>query len=105
MRLIAGSGARFVVTTGDNNYQNGTQTEYGDLDHSGALTQPPLGPGLGGVFARRNWAQVGASMPIFPVIGNHDINEDQTHNTPTCPTSKIDPGTPPSSSTGRRTAR
>ena len=62
MRQIARSGARFVVTTGDNNYANGTQTEYGDLDHAGALTQPgsatptPASAACSRVATGRRWA-------------------------------------------------
>jgi hypothetical protein len=95
MRLLARSGVRFTVTTGDNSYPDGTQSDYGDLDHPAALTQPPQNPGMSGVFGARNWAQVGASMPIFPTIGNHDIHETLTPGSSvgTCTASPTDPGT------------
>ena len=52
-------------------------------------------PGLGGVFARRNWAQVGAQAADLPGDREPRLNEDQPARTSpeTCPTSKTDPGT------------
>ena len=50
--------------------------------------------GSGGVFARRNWAQVGTSLPLFPAIGNHDVDEQTTAGAgvETCTNSTTNPG-------------
>jgi hypothetical protein len=61
--LISHSGARFVVSTGDNAYPSGRQTNYGDLVHTGQ--------NVSGVFAPNFWTKVGASIPAFMPMGNH----------------------------------
>ena len=63
---IAQSGARFAVTTGDNAYEVGSQKSYGDLYQVGDNTSAVFGPNY--------WKVAGASLPIFPAIGNHDHN-------------------------------
>ena len=60
---IAASPAKFVVTVGDNVYNSGTQTEYGDL--SG-----------GNVFAPAFWKGVGATRPVFAAQGNHGFSQN-----------------------------
>lgn len=63
MSLIAASGARFAVTTGDNGYPDGNQKNLGDLTQTGL--------NISGVFGPAFWKVPGASMPLFPVLGNH----------------------------------
>lgn len=57
---IAASPAQFVVTVGDNVYDHGTESDYGDV----------VG---GNVFALSYWPVVGTSKPVFAAIGNHDM--------------------------------
>jgi uncharacterized repeat protein (TIGR01451 family) len=71
MQQIAASGARFAVTTGDNAYNSGNQTNYGDLVQVGAETSAVFGPNF--------WTVPGASTPIFPALGNHGISTASTH--------------------------
>ena len=71
MQQIAASGARFAVTTGDNAYNSGNQTNYGDLVQVGAETSSVFGPGF--------WTVAGASTPLFPALGNHGISTASTH--------------------------
>jgi len=70
MSLIAASGARFAVTTGDNGYPSGTQGNFGDLIQTGANISAVFGP----LF----WKVPGASIPIFPASGNHGISVSDT---------------------------
>ena len=63
---IAASGARFAVTTGDNSYEVGSQKSYGDLYQTGDNTSAVFGPNY--------WKVAGASLPLFPALGNHDYN-------------------------------
>ena len=63
---IAASGSRFAVTTGDNAYETGSQKDYGDLYQIGDNTSAVFGPNF--------WKVAGASLPLFPAIGNHDYN-------------------------------
>ena len=65
MSLIADSGARFVVTTGDNAYPDGNQKNYGDLVQTGN--------GVSAVFGPSFWKVPGKSLPIFLTLGNHDF--------------------------------
>lgn len=58
---IASSPASFIVTTGDNAYVSGNQTDYGDL--SG-----------GHVFGPDQWSKVGARLPAFAAQGNHGFS-------------------------------
>jgi chitodextrinase len=66
MQQIAGSGARFAVTVGDNGYPNGNQVNYGDLQQSGADTSAIFGPDF--------WTVPGSSIPIFTAVGNHGVS-------------------------------
>ena len=61
--LLATSGARFAVTTGDIAYPSGTQTNYGDLAQTG--------PSISGVFGSSYWAVPGSQLPLYTVSGNH----------------------------------
>lgn len=60
------SGARFVVTTGDNGYPSGSQLNYGDLQQRGLDTSAIYGPNF--------WTVPGTSIPIFPSAGNHGLS-------------------------------
>jgi hypothetical protein len=71
MQRIANSGARFALTTGDNAYPSGSQTNYGDLKQTGN--------DVSGVFGASFWKLPGASMPIFPAIGNHGFTGSTPH--------------------------
>ena len=61
--LIASSGARFAVSTGDIAYDTGTQTNYGNLVATGAAVSE--------VFGADYWKEPGASIPLFATTGNH----------------------------------
>lgn len=65
MSRLAASGVRFAVTTGDNGYPSGSQLNYGDLQQTGADVSAIFGPG--------QWGVPGASIPVFPTIGNHGL--------------------------------
>src|SRR5688572_17290522 len=72
MSLIASSGARFAVTTGDNGYPDGNQKNLGDLIQSGLSISAVFGPSF--------WKVPGASLPIFPILGNHGFSSaDANH--------------------------
>jgi hypothetical protein len=72
LQQLAASGVRFAVTTGDNAYSSGSQDNYGDL--------VATGPNLGGVFGPSFWTVAGASVPIFPAMGNHGfLRSDANH--------------------------
>ena len=72
MSLIASSGARFAVTTGDNGYPDGNQKNLGDLIQTG--------PDISAVFGPSFWKVPGASLPIFPVLGNHGFSSLDTYH-------------------------
>lgn len=61
--LIASSGARFALSTGDIAYPDGTQNNYGNLKATGT--------GVSEVFGPSHWAAPGASTPLFSTTGNH----------------------------------
>lgn len=65
MQQIAASGARFMVTVGDNGYPNGNQINYGDLQQTGADTSAIFGPQF--------WTAPG-TIPMFTAPGNHGIS-------------------------------
>lgn len=72
MSQIAASGARFAITVGDNGYPSGSQANYGDLQQSGA--------NLSAVFGVGQWGVPGASIPVFPALGNHGLaRSDAVH--------------------------
>lgn len=64
--------ARFAVSAGDIAYNNGSTTNYGDLNHPA--------DGAGGsvewsdVFDARYWGKVGSSLPLYATTGNHGRN-------------------------------
>ena len=63
---LAASGVRFALTTGDNGYPSGSQLNYGDLQQSGTDVSAIFGPG--------QWGVPGATIPLFPTIGNHGLS-------------------------------
>lgn len=72
MSLIASSGARFAVTTGDNGYPSGSQANFGDLFQAGANLSAIFGPSF--------WKVPGASIPIFPSMGNHGYTSSDSNH-------------------------
>ncbi len=66
MAQIAGSGARFALTVGDNGYPNGSQLNYGDLQQTGSDTSAIFGPKM--------WTVPGSSIPLFTAVGNHGVS-------------------------------
>ena len=66
MSRIANSGARFMVTVGDNGYPNGSETNYGDLQQTGADTSAIFGPSF--------WTVAGSTTPMFTAAGNHGLS-------------------------------
>jgi len=72
MSLIASSGARFVVTTGDNGYPDGNQKNFGDLIQTGLNISAIFGPSF--------WKVPGASLPIFPTLGDHGFSSPDTNH-------------------------
>lgn len=69
MAQIAGSDAQFVVTIGDNEQTQGGQSDYGDVTG-------------GNVFPLASWPVVGINKPIFPAIGNHDMDSRSSGGLP-----------------------
>ena len=67
---VGASGARFALTVGDNAYSGGSQTNYGDLQQTGA--------NVSGVFGPAYWAGPGRSIPLFAGIGNHGFTSSAT---------------------------
>jgi len=61
MAQIAAGRPSFVVTTGDNVYNSGTQAEYGDLRG-------------GNAFAPQYWPRFGRTTPAVAVEGNHGFS-------------------------------
>ena len=72
MSLMAASGSRFAVTTGDNGYPDGNQKNFGDLVQSG--------PDISAVFGPSFWRVPGSSLPIFVTLGNHGVSSPDTHH-------------------------
>jgi calcineurin-like phosphoesterase family protein len=60
---LAGGGSDFAVSTGDIGYPSGTQSTYGDLQHTGRDVSAVFGP--------RYWPVAGKKLPMYPVPGNH----------------------------------
>jgi chitodextrinase len=63
---LAASGVRFAVTTGDNGYPAGSQTNYGDLQQ--------VGDAMGAIFGANFWPVPGATIPLFTAAGNHGLS-------------------------------
>ena len=61
---IAASRARFMVTVGDNGYNSGSQTNYGDLRQTSTSA----------IFGPNFWTVAGSSIPIFTAPGNHGLS-------------------------------
>ena len=74
LHQIVQSPARFVVTTGDTAYPNGSQQNYGDLVQRGRDTSAVFGPSF--------WAQAGSSIALFNAQGNHGLNATGLVNWP-----------------------
>ena len=72
---MAGSGASFVLATGDIAYPDGSQNNYGDLVNTG--------PNVSNVFGPAGWSVFGGSTPTFPVLGNHGRSGTFLQNWPT----------------------
>jgi Calcineurin-like phosphoesterase/Purple acid Phosphatase, N-terminal domain len=72
---MAGSGAAFVLTTGDMAYPDGSQNNYGDLANAG--------PNVSAVFGPAGWSTFGESAATFPVLGNHGRSGTFLQNWPT----------------------
>lgn len=68
---VASSGARFIVTTGDNSYPGGSQTNYGDLQQTGPDTSAVFGPAF--------WKGVGRSIPAALPMGNHGMSSGASY--------------------------
>ncbi len=66
MSGIAEAGVRFAVTTGDNGYPSGSQTNYGDLQQTGGNTSAIFGPDF--------WTLAGPTVPLFTTPGNHGLS-------------------------------
>ena len=64
MSLMASSGARFAVTTGDNGQPDGGQNNFGDLVQTG--------PSISAIFGPSFWRVPGPSLPLFIAIGKYD---------------------------------
>ncbi|MCW3004887.1 MAG: metallophosphoesterase [Conexibacter sp.] len=84
IRQIAASGARFAVMTGDTAYPAGTPTNYGDLRQTG--------DNISGVFGPQGWPVAGASIPMFPITGNHGFNSTFLSTWPTTQTAATSGG-------------
>jgi len=63
---IAASGASFILGAGDTAYNGGSQTNYGDLNQTGADISDVFGPSF--------WKNVGDRLPMFNALGNHGRN-------------------------------
>jgi hypothetical protein len=61
------SGAQFLISIGDTAYQDGSQTNYGDLSQTG--------PYISDVFGPSYWAQPGQHIPVFQGNGDHGQNK------------------------------
>ncbi|HKR98783.1 MAG TPA: hypothetical protein VJU79_04635, partial [Candidatus Dormibacteraeota bacterium] len=70
MSSIHNSGVSFVVSTGDAAYNDGSQTNYGDLHQTG--------PNVSAVFGPDYWARNGASIPMFSALGDHGFSVGTT---------------------------
>jgi len=71
---VGQSGVRFALSAGDLAYPGGSQTNYGDLNQTGADASAVFGPGY--------WATPGMTTPLFAVSGNHGQNSTFLLNWP-----------------------
>jgi hypothetical protein len=67
---LSRGGVSFAVSTGDIGYPSGSQSNYGDLIHTGADVSAVFGP--------RYWPVPGGSIPMYPAPGNHGFNRTFT---------------------------
>ncbi len=67
---LVGGGADFAVSTGDIGYPSGTQSTYGDLQHTGRDVSAVFGP--------RYWPVAGRKLPMYAVPGNHGFTSTFT---------------------------
>ena len=93
-QAIAASGARFIVGVGDIAYQDGSQSNYGDLHETGTNapggTQAQLSQ-ISNVFGPRYWAQI-QGIPFFAADGNHGQNNNILRNWPETATASASSG-------------
>ncbi len=66
MTAMHSSGASFAISTGDAAYNDGSQTNYGDLYQTGNNVSAVFGPNY--------WAKNGASIPMFATMGDHGFS-------------------------------
>ena len=64
-KQIGTSGARFAILAGDTAYNDGSQSNYGDLDQNGVEISDMFGPSY--------WPQTGG-IPTFHTDGDHGLN-------------------------------
>jgi hypothetical protein len=67
---MASGGSDFAVSTGDIGYPSGTQSSYGDLQHTG--------PDVSAVFGPRYWPVAGKRLPMYAAPGNHGFTSTFT---------------------------
>jgi len=70
---VASSHVNFVMTVGDNSYPGGSQTNFGDLIHTGTSTSE--------VFGGSFWPRFGSGVPGFLPMGNHGMSSGSTYLT------------------------
>jgi hypothetical protein len=92
---LASSGVRFVVGVGDMAYQDGSQSNYGDLHETG--TNAPGGTTsqlsqISNIFGPSYWAQI-QDVPFFAANGNHGRNSNILTNWPEDATTAASGGT------------
>ncbi len=83
-KLIGQSGARFAVLAGDTAYNNGDQTNFGDLQQTGAEVSDFFGPSY--------WPETGG-IPTFKANGDHGLNQQSLQIFPTSNTASSSGGT------------
>jgi uncharacterized repeat protein (TIGR01451 family) len=71
LALIAGTDARFVVSTGDAPAGTGSQTNFGDLYYEKSA-----------IFAPHFWAVPGKTLPLYNAFGNHGMTSFSLLNLP-----------------------
>jgi hypothetical protein len=81
---IGTSGAQFLVDAGDTAYNSGTQSNFGDLQHTGTL------PEVSNIFGPSYYPQTGG-IPIFATMGDHNQNNTSLKVWPT-PTTAANSG-------------
>ncbi|MGH9079401.1 MAG: fibronectin type III domain-containing protein, partial [Acidimicrobiales bacterium] len=82
--LIGQSNAQFVVTAGDVAYNDGSQTNYGDLQTQGSRVSDIFGPSY--------WPETGG-LPAFGNVGNHGQNSNSLEIWPESATATASGGT------------